>query len=191
MIASVSAGILFGLSAGFSPGPLMLLTLSHSLRYGVGAGVAVASAPLVTDLPIVLGVLYLLLRISEVGTLLGWVSLLGGCYVLFLGFKTFTAGPVNAAKAKENVICAHHARIPPAVEVPQIIGLRQVSIGDFVNAGDDLVRLVEMDPIKVDFRIGEVYLPDIRQGQTISIDLNAFPDEQFAGEVYAIEPQVG
>jgi membrane fusion protein (multidrug efflux system) len=70
------------------------------------------------------------------------------------------------------------------------IGLRQVSVGDFVDSGDALVRLVEMDPIKVDFRIGEVHLPDLQPGQTISIALNAFPDETFAGEVYAIEPQV-
>lgn len=70
------------------------------------------------------------------------------------------------------------------------IGLRQVSVGDFVEAGQDLVRLVELDPLKVDFRIGEVFLPDIQQGQTISIDVDAFPDQRFRGEVYAIEPQV-
>lgn len=71
-----------------------------------------------------------------------------------------------------------------------IIGLRHVSIGDFVSAGDDLVGLVELDPIKVDFRIGEIHLSDIAPGQTISIQVNAFPDERFTGRVYAIEPQV-
>jgi membrane fusion protein (multidrug efflux system) len=71
-----------------------------------------------------------------------------------------------------------------------IIGLRNVSIGDFVDAGDDLVGLVELDPIKVDFRIGEIHLRDIAPGQTLSIQVNAFPGEEFSGRVYAIEPQV-
>jgi membrane fusion protein (multidrug efflux system) len=71
-----------------------------------------------------------------------------------------------------------------------IIGLRNVSVGDFVDAGDDLVGLVELDPIKVDFRIGEVHLAVIAPDQAISIQVNAFPDETFSGRVYAIEPQV-
>ncbi|TDJ22148.1 MAG: efflux RND transporter periplasmic adaptor subunit [Gammaproteobacteria bacterium] len=71
-----------------------------------------------------------------------------------------------------------------------IIGLRHVSIGDYVDSGDDLVGLVELDPIKVDFRIGEIHLSDIAPGQNISIRVNAFPNEEFSGRVYAIEPQV-
>jgi membrane fusion protein (multidrug efflux system) len=59
-----------------------------------------------------------------------------------------------------------------------------------VDAGDDLVGLVELDPIKVDFRIGEIHLSDVAPGQTLSIEVNAFPGEEFSGRVYAIEPQV-
>jgi threonine/homoserine/homoserine lactone efflux protein len=49
----LSAGITLGLSAGFSPGPLSTLVISHSLRYGTREGVKVAMAPFITDVPIV------------------------------------------------------------------------------------------------------------------------------------------
>ena len=71
-----------------------------------------------------------------------------------------------------------------------VIGLRAVSIGDFVDVGQVLVSLVDIDLLKVDFRIGEVYLPDVTAGQTIAVKVDAFPAQEFQGEVYAIEPQV-
>ena len=71
-----------------------------------------------------------------------------------------------------------------------IVGLRRVSIGDFVSAGQDMVDLVQITPIKVDFRVGEVYLGNVAPGQHIDVTADAFPDEAFAGEVYAIEPTV-
>jgi membrane fusion protein (multidrug efflux system) len=71
-----------------------------------------------------------------------------------------------------------------------ILGLRRVSIGDFVSAGQDLVDLVQITPIKVDFRVGEVFLGRLAPGQGIEVTADAFPDESFKGEVYAIEPTV-
>ncbi len=71
-----------------------------------------------------------------------------------------------------------------------LVGLREVSVGDYVAKGQALVSLSEIDPLKVDFRVGEVHLPEVSPGQSIDIRVDAFPDRKFAGEVYAIEPQV-
>ena len=71
-----------------------------------------------------------------------------------------------------------------------IVGLRHVSEGDFVAAGDKLVSLVEIDPLKVDFKVGEVFLSQVSVGQEIAWSVDAFPGELFTGEVFAIEPQV-
>ncbi len=70
------------------------------------------------------------------------------------------------------------------------IGLRSISVGDFVAVGQPLVNLVDIDPLKVDFRIGEVFLPDVIAGQAIAVTVDAFPGTTFVGEVFAIEPQV-
>ncbi|MDQ2696993.1 MAG: efflux RND transporter periplasmic adaptor subunit [Pseudomonadota bacterium] len=71
-----------------------------------------------------------------------------------------------------------------------VLGLRQVSVGDYVTAGQNLVNLLDLDPIKVDFRVPEVFLAEVRTGQPIEISVDAFPGETFTGEVYAIDPQV-
>jgi membrane fusion protein (multidrug efflux system) len=71
-----------------------------------------------------------------------------------------------------------------------IAGLRQVSVGDYVTIGQDLFNLEDIDPIKVDFRIAEKFLPAIRDGQTIEISVDAYPGRIFKGEVYAIDPRI-
>jgi len=70
------------------------------------------------------------------------------------------------------------------------IGLREVSVGDFVSIGEDLVTLVRMDPIEVDFSVPEGALPQVRSGQKISVTVDAFPGETFGGKVVAIAPVV-
>ena len=71
-----------------------------------------------------------------------------------------------------------------------VLGLRQISVGDYVSPGQDLVNLLDLDPIKVDFRIPERYLSAVQVGQTLDIHVDAFPGKQFQGQVYAIDPQL-
>jgi threonine/homoserine/homoserine lactone efflux protein len=91
MLAFLTAGIVLGLSAGFSPGPLMTLVLSQTIRHGTREGVKVALAPLVTDLPIILLSLLVLSRLSQFTSVLGVLSLLGGLYILFLAYESLRA----------------------------------------------------------------------------------------------------
>jgi membrane fusion protein (multidrug efflux system) len=70
------------------------------------------------------------------------------------------------------------------------IGLREVSVGDFVSVGQDLVPLVRMDPIKVDFSVPEGALSQIASGQPIDVTVDAFPGQTFAGKVVAIAPVI-
>jgi membrane fusion protein (multidrug efflux system) len=71
-----------------------------------------------------------------------------------------------------------------------IAGLREVSVGDVVSPGQALMHVVAIDPIKVDFRVPEMYVGQVRTGQALAITVDAFPGEQFQGEVYAIDPQI-
>ena len=63
-----------------------------------------------------------------------------------------------------------------------IIGLRSVSVGDYVKEGADLVNLESIDPLKVDFRVPEVYLRQVQAGQPLQITLDAYPDKTFDGQ---------
>jgi len=69
-----------------------------------------------------------------------------------------------------------------------ILGLRKVSVGDYVNPGQDIVNLESIATLKVDFRVSEIYAVELRVGQTIIITLDAIPGATFEGEVYAIDP---
>jgi membrane fusion protein, multidrug efflux system len=71
-----------------------------------------------------------------------------------------------------------------------IVGLRHVSVGEYITAGQALVNLEAIDPVKADFRVPEKFLPAIRVGQTIRIKVDAFPDASFEGKVYAIDPKL-
>ncbi len=71
-----------------------------------------------------------------------------------------------------------------------IVGLRKVSPGEYVNIGDELVTLTQIDPIKLDFRVPEVYLGRAAADQVVSVTVDAFPGQTFAGHVYAIDPQL-
>ena len=71
-----------------------------------------------------------------------------------------------------------------------IIGLRSVSVGDYVKEGADLVNLEAIDPLKVDFRVPETYLRLVQVGQSLQVALDAMPGSTFDGRVVAVNPLV-
>jgi membrane fusion protein (multidrug efflux system) len=71
-----------------------------------------------------------------------------------------------------------------------VVGLRQVSAGAYLKAGEDIVRLDKIDAMKIDFRVPEVYLARVHRDQPVAVRVDAFPAEQFAGRVYAFETAV-
>lgn len=71
-----------------------------------------------------------------------------------------------------------------------IIGLRQVSLGQYLKAGDAIATLADVDNLRIDFRVSEVFLTRINRGQEISVRLDAMPDESFKGVITAIDPVI-
>jgi len=69
-----------------------------------------------------------------------------------------------------------------------ILGLRNISEGAYIRAGDDLVTLNNMESVKLDFRVSELFLPKINIGQTVKVEVDAYPDPSFTGKVYALNP---
>ncbi len=69
-------------------------------------------------------------------------------------------------------------------------GLRTASTGDYVKDGQDIVNLEKTDPIKVDFKVPELFQSKISVGQALSVALDALPGQPFTGKVYAVNPQL-
>jgi threonine/homoserine/homoserine lactone efflux protein len=101
MIEALGAGILFGLSAGLAPGPLFALVIAQTLRFGVGHGVRVALAPLLTDLPIVAASVLLVGSAGAFGWLPAVISLAGAVFVASLALDTWRAQPSTASSEAE------------------------------------------------------------------------------------------
>jgi membrane fusion protein (multidrug efflux system) len=71
-----------------------------------------------------------------------------------------------------------------------VVGTRRVSPGAYLAAGAPIVNLEKIDTLKADFKIPETFLGDVRVGQEIALAVDALPRRTFAGEIYAINPQV-
>lgn len=70
------------------------------------------------------------------------------------------------------------------------VGMRNVSVGDYVKDGDTLVNLEDISILKIDFRLPEAYLPRVQPGQSIELQSDTLPGERFAATVSAIDPLV-
>jgi threonine/homoserine/homoserine lactone efflux protein len=84
----ITTGIVLGLSAGLAPGPLLTLVISETLRHDIRAGIRVAVSPIFTDLPIIILTLAVLSQLSGFHNILGIISLIGGCVILFMGYES-------------------------------------------------------------------------------------------------------
>jgi len=70
------------------------------------------------------------------------------------------------------------------------LGIRKVSLGQYVSPGTALVTLQKLDPIYVDFPVPEQHLDVLAGGQTVEIRIDAFPGETFAGVIASIDAKV-
>jgi threonine/homoserine/homoserine lactone efflux protein len=99
-VEALLLGLTIGFAAGISPGPLLFLTITSSLRSGARAGVLVALAPLLTDAVIVGLVLLVLDRLP--GWTLALLGVLGGLFVVWTGVQTIReARTATLAAARE------------------------------------------------------------------------------------------
>lgn len=69
------------------------------------------------------------------------------------------------------------------------IGLRSVSPGAYLQVGAPVARLVQLDPLKLEFNVPERYAPQIKNGQSVRFTV-AGQDEFYEGKVYASEPVI-
>lgn len=95
-----------------------------------------------------------------------------------------------AAQANLTLAEARHQKATLTAPLSGVIGLRAVSAGAFITPGEKLVELSDVDTLKVDFRVPELRRANLRVGQSIKIAVDAIPNEEFDGTIYAIDPTV-
>jgi len=88
-------GLSLGVTAGISPGPLMALVISETMKGGRMGGIKVAVAPLVTDVPLILVITFVLRYIKSMQSLLGIISLVGSFLLLYFGYRDLQTGKIS------------------------------------------------------------------------------------------------
>ena len=99
-------------------------------------------------------------------------------------------GNMDRAVAKQQQDEALLSKTTISAPFTGVLGLRQISPGAYVKAGDDIVRLENLSFVKLDFRVPEMYLSQIKPGQEVTILVDAYPADSFKGKIYALEPAV-
>lgn len=69
-----------------------------------------------------------------------------------------------------------------------VVGIRNVSVGDYVKEGQELINLEDISILKIDFRLPEAYLGQIKPGQAVEASTDALPGQTFEAVLDAINP---
>jgi len=68
-------------------------------------------------------------------------------------------------------------------------GLRRINIGDYATVGQELVDVVQLDPLRVEFSLPETLLPKLRPDLPIEVTVDAYAGQVFGGTITAVAPQ--
>lgn len=71
-----------------------------------------------------------------------------------------------------------------------VIGLRQMSVGDYIREGTDLVNLEDVSRLRADFRIPEQFSSRLRPQQMVRLSSDAFAGKSFPAKVTAVDSAV-
>ncbi len=106
-------------------------------------------------------------------------------------------GAVKAAEAqvrqREASLDLGRKRLGDTTATAPIAGLvarRHTAVGEFVKDNTPLFTLVAVDPLKYTGTIPERYAPEVRVGQAVRLQVDAYPGRVFTGRITRIAPVV-
>ncbi len=97
---------------------------------------------------------------------------------------------MQVAEAKLALARAQAERLRIVAPFDGITGIRNVSIGDYLKDGADIVNIEDLDAILVDFRLPERFQTRLRTGQSATVGVDALPGVSFSARIQAIDPLV-
>ncbi len=101
-----------------------------------------------------------------------------------------SAANLEVAQAKLSLARATAARLRIVAPFDGIAGIRNISVGDYLKDGADIVNIEDMDAIFVDFRLPERLQTKLQRGQNAWVDIDALPGRKFPALIQAIDPLV-
>ncbi|MBP1884261.1 HlyD family secretion protein [Ensifer mexicanus] len=94
----------------------------------------------------------------------------------------------KAAEDQAELNLSYTALVAP---IDGVIGNRTLRVGQYVQAGTQLMAVVPTDAAYIVANYKETQLTDVRPGQTVEIEVDMFPGHVFKGHVDSISPASG
>lgn len=106
--------------------------------------------------------------------------------------EAFDQAEANLSTAKGALVLAEEDLADRIIKAPfdGVIGERRVSPGQFVRTGDVLAVLYQLDPLELSLHVPERFLSELALNQLIEIRTTAYPDKQFNGTLFYLDPAV-
>lgn len=104
--------------------------------------------------------------------------------------KDQAAANLQVQQAKLRLAEAKLAKTEIRAPFSGVMGLRNVSPGDFVKDGADLAVIEDIATMKVDLRLPERYLGRIRPGQSVQLSFDSLPGRTSSATIRAIDAQI-
>ena len=97
---------------------------------------------------------------------------------------------VNTTLAQLDIARAQLAEMTITAPFDGYLGLRQVSVGAYINSGTVITTLDDLNTLRVAFSVAEHYLAEIKVGMPLSVTNAAYGDSAFTGKVSAIDTRI-
>jgi membrane fusion protein (multidrug efflux system) len=104
--------------------------------------------------------------------------------------KDQAAANLKIQEAKLRLAEAKLAKSEIRAPFSGVMGLRNVSPGDFVRDGADLAVIEDIATMKVDLRMPERYLGSVKVGQVAQLSFDSMPGKTFKATIAAIDAQI-
>ena len=98
----------------------------------------------------------------------------------------------NERQAEANVANMKAAVSRKTIRAPfdGVLGIRKVSLGQYLHEGDPVVPLQSLDPIYVNFTLPQQNMRDFAVGSAVHVRTDATGSEEFDGKITAVNPLV-
>lgn len=94
-----------------------------------------------------------------------------------------TAAQAQAATARESLAGKMMGDAMVRAPFAGIVDERNVTVGEYVRAGQPVATVIEIDPLRLELTVPETYVGAIREGQEVEFETNAFPGKTWKGTV--------
>ena len=104
----------------------------------------------------------------------------------------YDTAEANERQGEANVANARAAIQRKTIRAPfdGVLGIRKISLGQYLHEGDPVVPLQALDPIYVDFTLPQQNMRDFQVGSEVRMRTDATGAEEFSGKINAVNPLV-